>query len=224
MEQWGDGLHVTSKALLLSSINAKSHFTIAMIQWITGVTKLLLALSNVPACDPHTQEELRKHARWLIATLTWIPDDKESVTFAENFQLTEALFEAAMDARNRGCNEVSKEIIQYLLLWTFKGGRYITGWGVLERGLCACAAFALMGVDGDVDALKTEIRACLRDDQAPGQKVMEHAARGIRERAGSHAVRGHWSSSIEGAISQLDYRTLSPLLHEIADILSPPAQ
>ena len=224
IEQWADGLHETTKALLLAAIDAKSHFTIAMIQWITGVMELLLALSNAPACDPHTQEELRKQALWLIATLTWIPDDKESVTFSENFQLTEAFFQAAMDARNRGCNEVSKEIKQYLLLWTFKGGRYITVWGVLERGLCACAAFVLMGDDGDVDALKTDICACLRDDRAPEQDVLEHAARGIRERAGSLPVRGHWSSSIEGAISQLDYRTLSPLLHEIADILSPPAQ
>ena len=224
MEQWADGLHETTKALLLAAINAKSHFTIAMIQWITGVTELLLALSNAPACDPHTQEELRKHAHWLIATLTWIPDDKESVTFAENFQLTEALFEAATSARNRGCEEVSKEIGEYLLLWTFKGGRYITGWGVLEHGLCACAAFALVGDDGDVDALKTDICACLRDDRAPEQEVLEHAARGIRERAGSLPVPGHWSSSIERATSQLDYRTLSPLLHEIADILFPPAR
>ena len=190
MEQWADGLHETTKALLLAAINAKSHFTIAMIQWITGVTELLLALSNAPAC----------------------------------VQLTEALFEAATSARNRGCEEVSKEIGGYLLLWTFKGGRYITGWGVLEHGLCACAAFALVRDDGDVDALKTDICACLRDDRAPEQEVLEHAARGIRERAGSLPVPGHWSSSIERATSQLDYRTLSPLLHEIADILFPPAQ
>ena len=153
-----------------------------MIQWISGLTELLLALSNAPACDPQTKEDLRKHARWLVATLTWIPDDKDSVTFVETFQLTEALFEAATDARNRGCDDVSKEIGEFLLLWTFKGGRYITGWAVLERGLCACAAFALMGGDGDVDALKTDIRTRLQDDRAPECEVLEHAARGIHQR------------------------------------------
>ena len=88
IEQWADDLHQPTKALLLAAIGAKSHFTITVFQWIAGVTELLLFLSNVPACAPHTREELRKHARGLIATLTWIPDDKESVTFAENFMVT----------------------------------------------------------------------------------------------------------------------------------------
>ena len=222
IEHWADGLHKTTKALLLLAIDAKSHFTIAIIQWITGVTELLLALSNVPACDPHAQKDLRKHASWLIATLTWIPDDEESVTFVENFQLTEALFKIAIDARNRRCNEVSKVTKEYLLLWAFKGGRYITGWGVLERGLCASAAFALTGDDGEVDTLKTHIRARLQDEHSPEREVLEHAARGIRLRADNPPALGHWSSSIERAISQLDYRTFSQILYEIADILSPP--
>ena len=224
LEHWADGLCETTKELLLAAIGAKSHFTIAMIQWITGLTDMLLALSNAPACDPHTQGELRKHAHWLIATLTWIPDDKKSVTFVETFQLTEALFEAATDAHNRGLEEVSKEIGGYLLSWTFKGGRYITGWGVLERGLCACAAFALIGNDGDVDTLKADIHARLQDDRAPEQEVLVHAARGIRERADNLPMRGHWSSRIEAVMSQMDYRTLAPLLNEIASILSPPAE
>ena len=234
IEQWADGLFDTTKELLLAAIAARSHFTIAMIQWITGVTDLLLALSNAPACDDpsarppacdaHTQRELRKHAGWLIATLTWIPDDRKSVTFVEIFQLTEVLFEAATDARKRGCEEVSRDIGGYLLSWTLKGGRYITGWGVLERGLCACAVFALMGLHGDVDALKDEIHARLQDDRAPEQDVRERAARGIRERADSLPVRGHWSSRIEAAVAQSDYAILAPLLNEIANILSPPAR
>ena len=224
IEQWADGLFDTTKELLLAAIAARSHFTIAMIQWITGVTDLLLALSNAPACDAHTQRELRKHAGWLIATLTWIPDDRKSVTFVDIFQLTEVLFEAATDARKRGCEEVSRDIGGYLLSWTLKGGRYITGWGVLERGLCACAVFALMGLHGDVDALKDEIHARLQDDRAPEQDVRERAARGIRERADSLPVRGHWSSRIEAAVAQSDYAILAPLLNEIANILSPPAR
>src|SRR5690606_7439716 len=78
IERWADGLYQTEKELLLAAIQAKSHFAFDMIHWITGVTEILLAVSNAPACDHHSQEELRKHARWLIATLTWIPDDKES--------------------------------------------------------------------------------------------------------------------------------------------------
>ena len=44
------------------------------------------------------------------------------VTFVETFEMTETLFEAALDARNRGCDENAEEIARMLLSWTFKGG------------------------------------------------------------------------------------------------------
>ena len=192
IQQWADGIYLPTKEFLLAAIAARSHFTITIIQWIAGVTELLLVLSNAPACDPHTQAKLRNDALWLIATLTWVPDDKDSVTFVEKFQLTETLFKAATNARNRDFEEVSREIGNHLLSWSFKGGRYITGWRVLERGLCACAAIALKGDDRDVDVLKSRIRKRLQDDHAPEKEVLERAGRKIRDRANSSRNNGHW--------------------------------
>jgi hypothetical protein len=221
IERWADGLYQTEKELLLEAVKAKSHFAFDMIHWITGVTEILLAVSNAPACDHHSQEELRKHAGWLIATLTWIPDDKETVTFVENFRMTETLFEAAMDARNRGCDDIAKEIGKSLLSWTFKGGSYQTGWDVLERGLCGLAAFALLGGDEQVSALRTALAAHLSRDSAPAQEIRDRAAREISERAASLYRGGHWSSRIDMAIAQSDHEKLRSLLEEIAGLLSP---
>ncbi|UQN68510.1 hypothetical protein L0Z11_12555 [Burkholderia multivorans] len=221
IERWADGLYQTEKELLLAAIQAKSHFAFDMIHWITGVTEILLAVSNAPACDHHSQEELRKHARWLIATLTWIPDNKESVTFVENFQMTETLFEAAIDARNRGCDEIAKEIGESLLSWTFKGGKYQTGWGILEKGLCGLAAFALMAGDEQVSEFRTALAAHLSRESAPAQEIRERAAREILERAESLYRQGHWSSRIDMAIDRSDHEKLRPLLEEIAGLLSP---
>jgi hypothetical protein len=192
-----------------------------MIQWITGVTEILLAVSNAPACDDHSRGKLREHARWLIATLTWIPDDKESVTFVENFQMTETLFEAAMDARSRGCDGIAKEIGKSLLSWTFKGGKYQTGWGVLERGLCRLAAFALLVGDEEVSGLRTAVAARLSGEGAPEQEIRDRATRAILERVGSLYRHGHWSSRIDVAIDRADHQRLRPLLEEIAGLLSP---
>lgn len=221
IERWADGLYQTEKELLLEAVKAKSHFAFDMIHWITGVTEILLAVSNSPACDHHSQEELRKHARWLIATLTWIPDDKDTVTFVENFQMTETLFEAAIDARNRGCDEIAKEIGGSLLSWTFKGGRYETGWGILERGLCGLAAFAVMGGDEQVSEFRTALAAHLSRQSAPAQEIRDRAAREILERAESLYRQGHWSSRIDMAIDRSDHDKLRPLLEEIAGLLSP---
>jgi hypothetical protein len=221
IERWADGLYQTEKELLLAAIQAKSHFAFDMIHWITGVTEILLAVSNAPACDHHSQQELRKHALWLIATLTWIPDDKGTVTFIENFRMTETLFEAAIDARNRGCDEIAEKIGESLLSWTFKGGRYETGWGILERGLCGLAAFALMGGDEQVLEFTTALSAHLSRESAPAQEIRDRAAREILERAESLYRQGHWSSRIDMAIDRSDHEKLRPLLAEIAGLLSP---
>lgn len=221
IERWADGLYQTEKELLLEAVKAKSHFAFDMIHWITGVTEILLAISNAPACDHHSQEELRKHARWLIATLTWIPDDKDTVTFVENFQMTETLFEAAVNARNRGCDEIAREIGESLLSWTFKGGRYQTGWGVLERGLCGLAAFAVYGGDEEISLLRTAVVSRLTGKSALEQEIRDRTAREILERAANLYRQGHWSSRIEMAIAQSDHAKLRPLLEEIAFALSP---
>ncbi|MEB1846793.1 hypothetical protein VDR43_09195 [Xanthomonas campestris pv. campestris] len=221
IERWADGLYQTEKELLLEAVKAKSHFAFDMIHWITGVTEILLAVSNAPACDHRNQDELRKHARWLIATLTWIPDDKDTVTFVENFQMTETLFEAAVNARNRGCDEIAREIGESLASWTFKGGRYQTGRGVLERGLCGLAAFAVNGGDEEISLLRTAVASRLTGKSAPEQEIRDRTAREIIERAENLYRQGHWSSRIEMAIAQSDHAKLRPLLEEIAFALSP---
>ena len=221
IERWADGIYQTEKELLLSAIKAKSHFAFDMIHWITGVTEILVAVSNAPACDQHSREELRKHARWLVATLTWIPDDKDTVTFVENFQMTETLLESAVDARNRGCGEIANEIGDILLSWTFKGGKYQTGWGILERGLCGLAAFALLAEDDQVSELIKAVTTHLSGEGAPSQEIRDRAARGIVERSASLYRDGHWSSRIDMAVAQADHQKLRPLLEEIAGLLSP---
>ena len=143
------------------------------------------------------------------------------MTFVETFQLTEILFKAAMDARNRRCDENTDEIGRILLSWTFKGGRYITGWGVLERGLCGCAALALTGAAGAVDTLKIEIAKYLQGDKAPEADVLAHAAMGLRRQTQRAVGPRYTGSSIDNAMASLDYRRLAPLLDEIADMLSP---
>ena len=221
IEQWADGIYKTEKELLLEAIKVKSHFTFDIIHWITGVTEVLLAVSKAAVCDDYTRDKLRKHARWLIATLTWIPDDKDTVTFIEHFQMTDTLFEAAIDAHNRGCYEIANEIGKILLSWTFKGGRYQTGSGVLERGLCGAAVFALTGGDDQTTALIKSLEAHLSGESAPEKITRNRAARGIRERAATLSSEGYGSSRLEMGIADADHEELYPLLEEIAQRLSP---
>lgn len=219
IKHWADGMYETEKELLLAAIQTKSHFAFDVIHWITDVTEILLAVSNAPACPANNHHELQKHARWLIATLNWIPSDKESVAFVESFQMTETLFKAAIDARNRGCDEIANEIWKSLLSWTFKGGRFEMGWGILERGLCGLAAFAVLGGDELVSEFKTALVVHLSRELAPTMAIRNRAAREILERAGDLDKQEHWSSQIEMAIYRSDHGKLRPLLEEISSLM-----
>ena len=221
-EQWADGMYQTEKEILLHAIEKRSHFTFDIIHWIMAVTTMLVAVSNAAACDAHTQEKLRKHAAWLIAGLSWVPDDEETVRFVENFQMTEALFEAALDARTRGCPELGENIDKILLSWTFKAGRHQTGWGILEKSVYGIATLALLADDVDAETLlKTEINSRMAAGGLPNKELRDRAALEIRGRAGSLYRNGHWSSAIENGMAQSDHQRLQPLLEEIADIISP---
>lgn len=223
IEQWADGLYETEKDILLAAVKAKSNFVFDMIHWITGITKILLAVSNAPACDDHSQEKLRKHAHWLITTLNWIPDDKDTVTFVENYQMTETLFEAAMDASNLDCEEISNEIGEILLSWTFKDGSYQAGRGILEKGLCGLAILALRNGDERVSKLKCSVATRMLNESAPAQEISHRAANKILEWAATRHRQCHYSSRIERAVNQTDHEKLRLLLKEIADLLLPPS-
>ena len=101
LESWADGLYQTEKELLLAAVEKRSFLALDLITWIVHVTMILVAAANAPAASNHVRDELRKHAMWLISVLDWLPDDKEAVTYLENFRVTDQLFEAAMDARAR---------------------------------------------------------------------------------------------------------------------------
>lgn len=219
--RWADGLYETEKVILLTAVKAKSHFAFDMIYWITGITEILLAVSNAAACDDYCRQELRKYARSLILTLSRVPDDQDTVMFLENFQMTEILFEAAIDAHNRDCEEVAKDVRSMLLTWTVQGGKHQTGWDILERGMCGLAAIALAEGDAQINELKADIFDRLSKELAPNQGLRDRAARAIRQRAETLYRQGHSSSHIDRAIEDANHTILQPLLEDIADLLSP---
>ncbi len=222
LEDWADGIYRTEKELLLEAIKRRSQFTFDMIHWISQVTTILLAVSNAKACSEHDQEELRKHALWLISVLSFVPDDIETVKFVETFRMTETLFDAAVDAHNRDCPEIAADIAGLLISWTFSGGQYHSGWAILERSMYGLSVLALLEqTDFSVGKLKAEISKRLAAGGLPDQEVRDHAAREIRGRAATLYREGHWSSSIERGMARVDHEKLKPLLEELADLISP---
>ena len=96
-----------------------------------------------------------------------------------------------MSARGRGCDELTKEARKILLSWVFKGGKYETGWGILEKGLYGLSVLALLEGDDEVSELKSDISAHLSKESAPTDQIRERTARNFSERADTLFRRGH---------------------------------
>ena len=227
IETWADQIYVPQKKFLLLAVQKRSSFAFDVISWAVGVSELLNALSNAPACTQPLKENLRKHAIWLVSTLSWLPDDRESVTFAENYSLTENLFEAASDGYRRDCLEFYENCKELLIAFAKKGGKHETGWGILERTVSGLVALAISeGTPAAATALKTQFRKMLASDGAPQPELRTRAAASLARSANEFRRPGAMHSRIEHTLAQLDYAAVRALIHEMVEILAPdpPAQ
>jgi hypothetical protein len=222
IETWAEELPQTEKKLLLLAIEKKSHFTFDLIHWIVHVTKLLDAVAEAPAADDHTTDKLEKDALSLISVLSWIPDDKDTASFVENFSFTELLFEAALHATSRGSYELAATLRSLLIAWAFKGGRHQTDRAILARSLLGLVTLVLWKEElGLVPWLKAELSKRLTSQEAPDQETRDRAARELRRQAATIRRREFELSRINHAMAQIDSATLRPVLNHVADLLSP---
>ncbi|MFC1884659.1 DUF2254 family protein [Thermodesulfobacteriota bacterium] len=220
INQWAEKLYQTEKDIFLLAIEKRSNFTFDIIHWIVHVTKLLLAISNADVCDDRNSRDLRKSALWLISVLSWVPDEKDAVTFAETWQMTESLFETALDAKQRDCDDIALRTRELLLSWAFKAGRHQTGWGTFERAFYGLACLNII-FDMDNDVLLKDIDKRLGSKNAPELAIRLRASNIIREEARSYHDDRFTIRAIENAMVQVDQDKLKILLSAIADQLVP---
>ncbi|HCD7745622.1 TPA: hypothetical protein ND538_001397 [Serratia marcescens] len=225
IETWADQLYASQKELLLLSVHKRSSFIFDVISWAVVVSELLNALSNAPSCTPYLKDELRKHANLLISTLSWLPDEQESVAFAENFSLTENLFEAALSGFNRDCIEFYENCKQLLIGWAKKGGRYESGWGILDKSVQGLIALVINErSDAAVAGLKSQFQVMLGSDNAPTQEERTRAATRLVKSISSIRRHTYMHSRIDYMLSKLKYADVSKLIYEFAEILAPDLQ
>ncbi len=223
IEEWSDDLYLPIKDLFVLSITNKSGLAFDISHWIVHAFKLLLAVSNASSCTIHSRDELRSNSSSLIAILSWVPDDQESITFIENYQLTELLFEAAVDANQRDCIDIAYDIRNMLVSWAFKGGRHQTGWSILEK---SCYALACLNIIFDLDdsVILNLIENNVSKTESPDVEVRRRACRDITREAGEVRHREFEIRQIYAAMAELDQNRLRTLLLEIANKLTPEDQ
>lgn len=222
VKEWSDQLYRPEKDVLLAAIEKRSQFTFDSVHWIAQVTKALTAIARAAAADDHTAKEIEKNATWLLSVLSWIPDDREAVKFAENYGVTDQLFEVAIATENLGSAKVAHSARELLLDWSIKVGKDQPF--SFEKGLRALALSTFFGDEfaksADVTWLKAELRKALAKASLD-QGVVDNTARQLRTTAASFRRRDFPTSRLGFVMQEVDSTKLKNLLEEIANIISP---
>ena len=219
--QWSNQSHITTKEILLIAIEKKSRLAFDVIHWISKITQILLALSNTDACNDHSRDGLRKNALWLISVLSWVPDDKELITFIEGNQLTDVLFNAGLDAHHRQCEEVVSKTNDLLIDWAFKAGKHQTGRGSFEQTLYALAALSLERGQVSGVQLTTALAERLLKADSPDAEIRTRTARNMRGQAATLYQLRYSLQPVQLSMERANHKHLQPLLEQIADQISP---
>lgn len=220
IETWAEQIYIPQKELLLIAIDKRSSFTFDAIDWVIGVAQMLNELSNAPACSEHAQDKLRTHAVRLVSTLSWLPDERESVIFTQNHNLSEGLFEAALDGYRQNFLAFYEACKELLMGWAKKGGKYETGWGVLETTVEALIALAIEeGTPEAMATLKIKLRQMLASEGAPSLEIRTRAATNLVDNANKlRRASGFWS--IDRTLARQDNVTVREALIEMAGIIN----
>lgn len=219
--EWSQKLPDAEKSLLLSAIKVQSHFTFDALHWIAGVTEILLFASVAPACDERTRIQLRKNSIRLIRVFDWIPSDKGIVTFVETFQLCELLAEVAHNAIHRRCDDVAKVVLENIVTWCFKAGKFQTGWGSLGHGLVHAIVFAIANGELWTSALKSMVAQKMSISDGPDVEARFRAAEDIRQET-QHVHRYEFpTSQAKAMLNDVDPERLEAFGEEIALLLVP---
>jgi hypothetical protein len=211
------------KDLMILAVEKESALFSDVIHATAHLAKLLLGASHAPACDDAFATELARKATSLIAVMTWIPrDNAEKVLWCENWEVTTLLFETAWDAREREREEPAVMARNALIGWTIEAGAVGWSWNILERGLQALSALALLQQEEvEVGWLKAQLVERLRQENAPSEEIRDGTARSLRREATSLRVGEFELDSIKRGLGSVDRVRARQLLTDLANILSP---
>ena len=134
--------------------------------------------------------------------------------------MTEILFEVAIDAKRRDCDEVAFKIRNLFLSWAFKAGKYQTGWGILENACCGLACMSII-FDFNDSVLLNEIEKKVSEKNAPSFEIRFRASEALKEKAIKYHEGRYVLSAIKAAMGNVDQNKLRALLTGIADKLVP---
>ncbi|HID8741052.1 TPA: hypothetical protein ACXIV2_004939 [Enterobacter mori] len=221
VEKWAEKLYQSQKEVLLVAANKRSSFIYDLIPWNVMVCEVLLALSESQLCDDYYSEKLKKHSIWLIATLSWLPEEQEVVTFVNNGSFVDSIFEAAMMGLSRNSPEFYDMCKKLLEGWVKKTAQHVSTRSGFEDAIKSLVALTVK--EGTVDAqnkLLDKLKDILSKIKSPSKELRELTARHLLMNTKDYRYRAGFYSSVDIFLRQCNTDSTVALFTKVAEILN----
>jgi len=216
VQGWADELWKPHRELLQRAVEKRSQLTFDLIHWISQVSQMLMAMAAARVTNAHLGADLRNSALSLAMTLSWIPQDKETIDIAERFLLYEEFLNMAQAAQEYEATDISEKIQEVMLDRACSvaaeeaGGQSLTQ---TLQGMCVLAVKS-----GEANAI-TDLQKRLEERLSRGNGLSQE----YRDRTAMRISKSDHSLSGMGfAMSQVDRQLLQQALEACAAALRGP--
>ncbi|EDJ4875658.1 hypothetical protein ABVV01_001918 [Salmonella enterica] len=221
IEAWASKLSQSQKEVLLVAAQRRSFFIYDLIHWNVMVCQGLLILSESELCDEHHSEKLKKHSVWLIATLSWLPEEQEVVTFVNNGSFVDSIFEAAMMGLTLNSADFYAMCKKILEGWVKKTAEHMSTRSGFEEAIKSLVALTVNEGSNDAEnKLLEKLKNILAEIKSPSKELQELTARHLLRSAKTYRYQAGLYSPVDIFLSQCDPDSTVSLFTKIAEILT----
>lgn len=135
IEKWSDNIRWENRELFKLALEHNSSFVHQLINFISNVSRCLMALSTLELIDNKLSSKLSGNAQDLISIFTFIKEDKNTIMLLEMASFTDTIFKLAVDSYNCDLIDITFEIRDILLSVGFRGQKVDDQNRVLAKAL-----------------------------------------------------------------------------------------
>lgn len=218
--EWAERSRSMSKSIMTLAIEQRSPFVFDILHWIGDVVEVLIAVAKAPIAEQHYAQDFDEQAQRWLSTLSWIPDDAESIDCASTWSITSVLFEIAGAARQHGSESLYDAVQKQLLHWALRPARRQTAWHEVEQAILASVALAIKSAnDPDGQVFKLRLTKALEAKDMPAADLLDGAAKGIIRSIDDYQKDFLLTNGWEQVLKSCDHEQRRQLLTEVANIV-----
>ncbi|MDD2906912.1 MAG: hypothetical protein PHH41_07595 [Sulfurimonas sp.] len=121
IEKWSDSIRWENRELFKLALEHNSNFVHQLIDFISNVSRSLMALSTLEIVDKTLSLKLQDNAQGLISIFSLIREDENTINLLEMVYFTDTIFKLAVDSHKYGLTDITHEVRKILLSVGFRG-------------------------------------------------------------------------------------------------------